>query len=78
MNPPILGLPGFTTPFIMKCDASGIVVGAVLMHRGQRLAFFNQALEGRTQLLSIYENELFCTGCNNAKVEALPFESLLC
>jgi hypothetical protein len=57
-TPPVLGLPDFTKPFIIECDASGDGIGAVLMQIGQPLAYLSQGLKGKSLNLSTYEKEL--------------------
>lgn len=57
-NPPVLTLPNFTQSFTIKCDASGLGIGVVLMQGGQPIAYFSQALKGRLLALFIYEKEL--------------------
>ena len=36
---PVLDLPDFTKTFVLECDASGKVIGAVLMKDGSTLTF---------------------------------------
>jgi hypothetical protein len=57
-TPPVLGLPEFSKPFIIECDASGEGIGAVLMQIGQPLAYLSQGLKGKSLNLSTYEKEL--------------------
>jgi hypothetical protein len=57
-TPPVLGLPNFTKKFVIECDASGRVIGAVLMQEGKPLAYLSQGLKGKSLFLSTYENEL--------------------
>ena len=36
----VLTMPNFTKIFIMECDASGHIIGAILMHKGTPITFF--------------------------------------
>jgi hypothetical protein len=56
--PPVLGLPDFSKPFVIECDASREEIGAVLMQTGQPLAYLSQCLKGKSLNLSTYEKEL--------------------
>ena len=54
----MLALPDFTTPFVIKCDASSIGLGAILVQNHRPLGFHNQSLKGRSLHLSTYEELL--------------------
>jgi hypothetical protein len=56
-TPPVLILPNFTLPFQLETDASGTGLGAVLMQKGQPIAFFSKAIGVKASALSIYEKE---------------------
>lgn len=57
VNPPVLGLPNFTEPFVVECDALGCGINVVLMQEGRPLAYLSQALKCKNLLLSTYEKE---------------------
>ena len=56
---PVLALPNFSLPFVLKTDASLNGVGAVLMQQGRPLSYFSKAMGPKFRVLSTYEKELF-------------------
>ena len=56
-TPPVLALPNFTKPFVVKCDVSSMGLGVVLMQDNRSLAYHSEVLKGRSLHLSTYENE---------------------
>ncbi|KAI0493308.1 hypothetical protein KFK09_027585 [Dendrobium nobile] len=54
----VLALSDFTQAFIVKTDASGYELGAVLMQSHKPIAYFSQVLTARARLKSVYEREL--------------------
>lgn len=55
---PVLALLDFSLPFTLETDASGIVMGAVLMQWGHPLAYFSKLFYPRLQHASTYIREL--------------------
>jgi hypothetical protein len=53
----VLALPDFSQTFVIECDASGFGMRAVLMQGGRLLAYYSQALKGKSLFLSTYEKE---------------------
>ena len=54
---PVLTLPDFKEQFVVETDASDIGIGAVLMQKGQPIAYLSKALAQHHKHLSIYEKE---------------------
>jgi len=53
----VLTLPNFQEPFTVETDACADGIGAVLMQKGQPIAFLSKALGEKHRHLSIYEKE---------------------
>jgi len=54
---PVLALPNFNETFIVETDACADGIGAVLMQKGQPVAYLSKALGEKHKGLSIYEKE---------------------
>jgi hypothetical protein len=55
---PVLAMPDFTKPFIIKCDASSHGFGAILIQDRHLIAFFSRPVADRHRSLTAYEWEL--------------------
>jgi hypothetical protein len=51
----ILDTPNFTIFFILECDASGYVIGPVLMQEGRFVSFERNQCKGKKLVKPIYE-----------------------
>lgn len=56
---PVLALPNYNLPFVVKTDASCTGVEVVLMQQGHHLAYLSKSLPVKHQSLSTYEKELY-------------------
>ncbi|MCO5600865.1 hypothetical protein L7F22_054982 [Adiantum nelumboides] len=54
----VLVLPHLSKPFVVRCDASGACLGAVLLQEGHAIAYESRQLHSDKQSLGIYEKEL--------------------
>ena len=55
---PVLALQNFQQDFVIKCDASGGVIRAILMQEGRPIAYLSKALSPNNLGLSAYEKEM--------------------
>jgi hypothetical protein len=56
---PLLQLPDFGKIFELKCDASGLGIGGVLLQKGKPIAYFSEKLSGPSLNYSTYDKELY-------------------
>lgn len=54
---PVLASPNFNEVFTVETDACDVGIGAVLMQKGQPIAFLSKALSEQNKYPSIYEKE---------------------
>ena len=58
MTTPILALPDFGKTFVIKANASGVRIGAVLMQDGCPLTYASKALSPSHLKMTIYDKEM--------------------
>ncbi|XP_073001509.1 uncharacterized protein [Typha latifolia] len=56
--PVLVALLNFSKTFVVKCDAFGSGIGAILMQVGQPIAYMSKALSQWLRQLSMYEREM--------------------
>ena len=56
---PVLSMPNFELPFLIKTDACGMGIRVVLMQQGHPIVFLSKALSSQNLGLSMYEKEPF-------------------
>lgn len=59
INTPILCLPNFDMSFELKCDASNLGIGMILLQGGHPIAYFSEKLKGARLNYSTYDKELY-------------------
>ena len=59
INALLLYLPNFDKAFKIKCDASGVGIGVVLMEDSKPIAYFSEKRSGATLNYPTHDNELY-------------------
>jgi hypothetical protein len=56
---PLIQLPDFNKTFELLCDASGILLGGVLLQERKHVTYFSETLTGLVLNYSTYDKELY-------------------
>ena len=56
---PILVLPNFGNTFQVRCDVSGVAIGAILSHDNRHVAYFSEKLNETKRKYSTYDKEFY-------------------
>ncbi|KAA3480635.1 Transposon Ty3-G Gag-Pol polyprotein [Gossypium australe] len=59
INMSLLTLPAFAKTFEIKCDASGIDIGAIFMQEARPIAYFSEKLGGATLNYHTYDKKIY-------------------
>jgi len=59
INAPLLALHNFCKTFEIKCDASNVGIGVMLLQEGHSISFFSEKLKGSHINYSTYDKELY-------------------
>jgi hypothetical protein len=54
-----LVLPDFSKTFQVRCDASGLAIGAVLLQDNRLIAYFSEKLNDANKIYSTYDKEFY-------------------
>jgi hypothetical protein len=60
---PLLQLLDFGKTFELKCDASGIGIGDMLLQEGKLMAYFSEKMSGASLNYSTFDKELYALVC---------------
>lgn len=63
---PVLATPNFTRTIVVECDASCFGLGAVVIQKGQRIAYYSKALSYHSFQISLQDGvDGFSAFCKN-------------